>query len=523
MMSNSNHNMKEEIEDSLLQQVVTKYLPYWPLFLTAIAMALGIAFAYLHYTIPVYEATATIIIKDEKKGNEDSKLMESLDQISSKKIVENEIEIIQSRTLMTNVVKSLALYAPVYEEGKIHTISAYTLSPITIESPDPDSLRGTKANSRIKFSYNKTNQIVLLNNKYSYPINQIVTTPFGILQFVPNKYYDASDTTKRQFYFSLSNPRDVAQDLTSGLNAEASSKLSSVIDLSFRDEVPQRAEDILNQLIKAYDLSAINEKNQLASNTLSFVEARLKVVAHDLDSIEKRVQSYKSGKNAVDVGVQGQMFLQNVSINDQKIGDYNTQLSILDQVQKFVTDKENSAAIAPSTFGVSDPMLSQLLDKLYNLELEHEKLRKTVGENNPTLVAIRDQISKIKPSILQNIQSQQRSLSAAKQNLYSTNGSYNSMLQGVPEKERDLLDITREQATKSQIYAFLLQKKEESELSYASTVSDHATVDNAQANYSPVSPKKSLVYLFCIVSLLGLVFCHNNNKRIVIGQSVIPT
>jgi tyrosine-protein kinase Etk/Wzc len=505
-MQISNHNMKEEIEESLLQQIVTKYLPYWPLFLTAIVVALGIAYAYLHYAIPVYEANATIIIKDEKKGNEDSKLMESLDQISSKKIVENEIEIIQSRTLMTKVVKALALYAPVYEEGKIHTISAYTLSPITIESPYPDSLRATKANSRIKFSYNKTNQTVLLNNKYSYPINQIVNTPFGTLQFVPNKYFDVSDTMKHQFYFSLANPRDVAQDLTAGLNAEASSKLSSVIDLSYRDEVPQRAEDILNQLINAYDLSAINEKNQLAGNTLSFVEARLKVVAHDLDSIEKKVQSYKSGKNAVDVGAQGQLFLQNVSTNDQKIGDYNTQLSILDQVQKVVTDKDNSTAIAPSTLGVSDPMLSQLLDKLYNLELENEKLKKTVGENNPTLVAIRDQISKVKPSILQNIQSQQRSLGAAKQNLYSTNGSYNSMLQGVPEKERDLLDITREQATKSQIYAFLLQKKEESELSYASTVSDHATVDNAKANYTPVSPKNTLVYLFCIVSLLGLCF-----------------
>jgi tyrosine-protein kinase Etk/Wzc len=501
-MMENNNKIKEEVEDNLLQLAISKYSPYWPLFLTVIIIASLIAFIYLRYTIPIYEATATIIIKDEKKGNEDSKLMESLDQISSKKIVENEIEIIQSRTLMINVVKTLGLYAPTYEEGKVHTISAYTSCPVSIESPTPETIRGS---DKIRLAYNKMDQTVLLNNKFRYPIDKIVNTPFGNLQFVRNKYYDSTDTIKHQFFFSLANPKDVAQALISNLSAEASSKLSSIIDLSYRDEVPQRAEDVLNQLIKAYDLAAVHEKDKLARNTLSFVESRLQVVAHDLDSIEKKVQYYKSDKGAVDVGIQGQLFLQNVSANDQKIGELNTQLSILNQVQKFVTDNDNSGAIIPSALGLSDPMISQILDKLYSSELEYEKLKKTVGENNPALISLRDQIKKMKSNILGNIQSQQHSLIAAKQNLNSTNGAYNSVLQGVPQKERDLLDITREQATKSQIYAFLLQKKEESELSYAATVSDHAIVDNAQAGKDPVSPKKTMIYSVFI--MFGLTFC----------------
>src|ERR1700690_4339423 len=117
MMSSNKNKMTEDVEENLIQQVVSKYLPYWPMFMAAIIIAAGLGYIYLRYTTPVYEATATILIKDEKKGNEDSKLMESLDQISSKKIVENEIEIIQSRTLMVNVVKALSLYAPVYEKG----------------------------------------------------------------------------------------------------------------------------------------------------------------------------------------------------------------------------------------------------------------------------------------------------------------------------------------------------------------------------------------------------------------------
>ncbi|MGH2563391.1 MAG: GumC family protein, partial [Ginsengibacter sp.] len=446
-MQTSNHKLSEEVEDNFFQQLVSKYVPYWPMFLAAIAIAGGIAYTYLRYTVPLYEAKATILIKDEKKGNEDSKLMESLDQISSKKIVENEIEVIQSRTLMINVAKALSLYAPIYEKGNVLTTSAYIKSPVTIESPNPDSLKET-GKSKIYLSYNKSNQTVVLNNKYRYALNEIVNTPYGTLKFIPNKYFDSSDTATHQLFFTLVNPKNIAAGLLTNLKAEPSGKLSSVVDLSYRDEVPQRAEDILNQLIEAYDQSTINEKDKLARNTLAFVEDRLSLVAHDLDSIEKKVQQYKSDKGAVDVGTQAQLYLQNVSGNDQKLSEVNMQLSVLNQVQKFVTNKDNSSAIVPSTLGVSDPLLSSLLDKLYNSELEYERLKKTVGENNPTLVAVTDQINKIKPNILQNIQSQQQSLNAAKQNLYSTNGSYNSILQSVPQKERQLLDISREQETK---------------------------------------------------------------------------
>jgi capsular exopolysaccharide synthesis family protein len=323
---------------------------------------------------------------------------------------------------------------------------------------------------------------------------------------VPNRYFRDNDTASKQLYFALGDPKKVASGLLGNLKAEASGKLSSVVELSYRDEVPQRAEDILNQLIIAYDQATVDEKDKLARNTLSFVEDRLAMVAKDLDSIEKKVQQYKSGEGAVDVGVQGQLYLQSVNANDQKLSDVNMQLSVLDKVEKFVTNKDNSGAIVPSTLGVSDPMLSQLMDKLYTAELEHEKLKKTVGENNPTLVAITDQINKIRPNILQNIKSQQQSLNAAKQNLYATNGTYNSMLQTMPKKERQLLDISREQATKSNIYAFLLQKREESELSYASAVSDHMVIDHAQAGTLPVSPKPLIVYLMAIVTCMGLCF-----------------
>ena len=124
--------MRKEKKDNVFKQFASKYVPYWPLFLLAILIAIGVAYTYIHFATPIYEATATVIIKDEKKGNEESKLVESLDQISSKKIVENEIEIIQSRKLMENVISQLGLYAPIYQKGDVHDMLAYTTSPVSL-------------------------------------------------------------------------------------------------------------------------------------------------------------------------------------------------------------------------------------------------------------------------------------------------------------------------------------------------------------------------------------------------------
>ncbi|MDE3185563.1 MAG: polysaccharide biosynthesis tyrosine autokinase [Bacteroidota bacterium] len=491
----------EEKDDNLMRQFASKYVPYWPLFLLAIAIAIGIAYAYIRYATPIYEATATVIIKDEKKGNEESKLVESLDQISSKKIVENEIEIIQSRKLMEDVVRALGLYAPIYEKGDVHDVLAYTKSPVSIVALFPDSLQYFK---RIDLNYNKNSQQVILNHKYNFPLDSFVTTPFGRLKFVPNKYF-ISDTINKQLYFSLNQPKDLVPVFLSGLKAEAASKLSSIVDLSYRDPDPVRAENILNQLIESYQESANEEKDALAKNTLAFVNNRLALVSHDLDSIEKKVQQFKSGNQAVDISAQGQLYLQNVSVNDQKLGDVNTQIAVLDKVQDFVkSNSDSKGGIVPSTLGISDPQLSQLIDKLYNSELEYDNLKKTVGENNPSLVAIKDRINKIKPSILSNINSQRQSLIATRDNITTTNNTYNSVLQSVPQKERELLDISREQQIKSNLYSFLLQKKEESEIAYASSVSNSRVVDYAQASPDPVSPRKLLIYALSIVVFIGV-------------------
>jgi tyrosine-protein kinase Etk/Wzc len=518
-MNDPKYRTLDQNNDTIAEQLAAKYLPYWPVFLIALVVGLGVTYVYLRYTVPIYQADASIIIKDERKGNEEAKLTESLDLISSKKTIENEIEILKSRNLMLQVVKELDLYAPVYVKGRVHNTLAYVRSPVNVVVENPDSLQ---ENGQIFLDMSRDSQNVVLDKQFIYPLDTFVSTPYGKLKFIRNVRYNPSGedtgTVKRQLFFALYDPENVATGFIQNLTVEPSNKLSSVVDLSFKDPAKGRAESVLQHLLQAYDQAEVNYKNKLARSTLSFVEDRLKLVAYDLDSIEKRIQQYKSGRGAVDVSTQGQLFLKNVSENDQKLSDINMQLSVLDQVEKFVSDNNSGSGIVPSALGVGDPTLSQLIDKLYNSELEYEKLRKTVGENNPTLVAIRDQINKIKPAIIQNIASRRSSLTAARSNLNLTNGGYNSILQTVPQKERQLLEISREQATKSNIYSFLLQKREESELAYASSISDHLVVDNAKAKDKPVSPNKLMVLLICVGGAMVLCFLLITLKETFTGK-----
>ena len=425
-----------EKDNNLIKQFWYKYIPYWPLFLIFGILAVGGAWFYLKHKTPLYESTASILIKDETKGQDDSKMEESLNQLSSKKTVENEMQVLSSRELMYEVVKKLHLYAPVYREGKLRPESAYAFSPVVIESDNPDAIEETK--KEVFFNYDAVKGKVVIGNT-PYTLNEWVKTPYGTLKFIPQNVSYTPEKS-RSLYFRLINPNNVALSLIGGLDVSAPNKLSSIVALKIRDEVPQKANDILNTLMDVYREASINEKNKLAVHTLSFVDNRLKSVSHDLDSIEKKLEEYKSANNAIDISSQGSIFLQNVGAVDQKLSDVNSQLAVLNQVQDYVQRNNKSGGnIALSTVGIGDPRLSQYLEKLTDLELKREEMKKTTPENNPLMISIDDQINKIKPSVLENIKSQKSSLEASRNNLNNTNNKFYSTLGLFLKRKRILL------------------------------------------------------------------------------------
>ncbi len=489
---------KNSDSKSGLNDILFKYIPYWPIFILFFILCIAGAWFYLRITTPQYEITASVMLKDEKKGSTDGQTINQLNLLSEKRIVENEIEILQSRTLMQEVVKNLNLYASFFEEDKFTSKPAYSSSPIIIQLANPEIV---KIADKVEFQFSEKDSLVIIGTN-KYPLNQFINTAYGNLRFLANKFQ--IQAPEKKLYFKLTRPQSVTASLLSAFKASPSTKLTSVLLLKIKDTDPKRGEDILNELITVYNKASVSEKNKLADSTSSLLESRLSIVEKDLSEIEKKAQKYKATKGAVDIGTQGRVYLENLAATDNQLTEIDLQLSSLGEVEQYVRSKDNKAGTVPSSLGIKDPMLSDLLNKKYQLELDYEKLKKTTGENNPMLTSIRDQITKINPSLLENIQNQKKNLESNKLNLNSANNSYSSLLNSIPQKERELINISREQSIKSNLYSFLLQKKEETDLAHLSNVSDTRIIDNAQATLLPVSPNKMMTYVVALVLALGI-------------------
>ncbi|HEV3223187.1 MAG TPA: polysaccharide biosynthesis tyrosine autokinase [Puia sp.] len=518
-MEKTNHITLEK-ENNGFQKILTKFIPYWPLFLIAFVISVVCLYFYLKFTVPIYETTASVLIKDEKKGQEDSKMEEVLNVFGTKKIVENELEIFHSNSLIISVVKKLKLYAPVYEEKGwrgLGTTSAYLTSPVIVEVPDPSDIDEAK---KVYFRFSKTDSSIYIKET-RYPLNEWVNSPWGTLRFLPNpNYYPGTKKTSGsvKYYFDLISLDHATNSVLGNLTVSAASKLSSIINLSIKDPISVRGEGIISEIIIAYNEASAERKSSIAIKTLKFIEDRLKNASRELDSVESSIQRYRDETGVVNMSEQSRQYLESIDANDKQVSTMNMQLSALDEVEKYVKSKSNNGSIVPSTYNINDPSLTQLINNLSTAETQYERLKRTTAENNPIMLSLQEEIDKIKPNILDNINSQRKSIEAGRATLLQSKDRYSTMLNSVPQKERQLVEVSRQQNIKNDIYSFLLQKKEETQYSITSILPDCYIVSNPTTPGVPVSPKKPFLAILALVAPLALCISVISMKDIFNGK-----
>jgi len=518
-MQTARRRKDSENTGQYLSKLFFKYIPYWPIFLIVTAICLGYSWYKLEHQNPLYSATIKILVEDKTQN---SKVMEELSASSPKSDVENQIEVIKSLPLMVNVVKSLNLYAPVYEKGNFIPHTAYQISPIVIKVANPDSIMEQQ---KIPFSYNEKSKQVVIRNS-SYPLNSFVKTEYGELKFEQNPNYNGDDFSENSLYFSLLRPSTVASSINNNLGVGNPQSNSSILYISLVDESPKRAENILNELMAVYDKASMDEKNKVAAKTLSFVENRLNVVSKGLDSIERAREQFRSSKNTYNSPEMGGVYLQNIASSEKEVENINLQLSVLKQLENFVLSPQTSGGI-PSTYGINDQVLGQLVERLYNAQTQYSKSLQTRGENDPMMTSLSMEISKLKPSILEHIQSHRNNLITSRSHLQGSANVNTGMLSSLPRNEERLIDINREQSIKNNIYTFLLQKREEANLSFASTVPDSRVLTSAVANWVPISPNAKRTYLISILIAfavsIGLITAKELFSRNILYRSEIES
>ncbi|RAJ96081.1 capsular exopolysaccharide synthesis family protein [Larkinella arboricola] len=479
-----------------LRIMLMRYARKWPWFVISLVLALAGAYVYLLYQPPVYKVHASLLIKDDKKkGLSGDGIMKELNLFGSNKVIENEIEILTSFTLMDRVVTNLGLDVRYYIPTGTYNREVYEESPIRIILEKPNSQIYT---NELEITF--VNDKVIQLNGTTYPVNQSIKTPYGQLRVFTRK---PINSTTSPVVATVKPHSKAVTGYLSSLKVEPGLKESSVLEMSLSESVPDKGEIILNQLIAEYNKEAISDKNQEANNMLRFIEERLGLISGELATVEKEVESYKSNEGITDLSAQAQTFLTNVRENDVQLNEVTMRINGLAEIERYIHNQSGDKSIAPATLSLSDPVLTGLLAKVSDLELKRDETSRVMAPNSPMIQSLDSQIKALKASINENIQNMRQQLVSSRNHLLANNRRIESMIRTVPGKERALLNITRQQAIKNGLYTYLLQKREETALSAASAVSDSRIVDKPRTDDIPVEPvKKTTFLLFGIVGLL---------------------
>ena len=481
---------KERPETNLFSQILQRYLPFWPLFIITIGISLALSWLYLRSQTRIYVASAKVLLKDPQKGGGDSKVLDALNIFSEKKIVENEIIVLRSSSILEEVVSSLDMYNAVFNKGNVRTEELYKAnSPVWFKAVDKNNVNG---GGKYYFDIDWQKKQVEINGK-RIAFNDTVSIAGTAYFVVPNPAYN-KNLTGKNYYVIFNSVAGAAGSFAGDLKANATSNSSTVIDVKLETPVAEKGVDFLNKLFEVYNYEALLDKNQIAAKTLAFIEDRLNLVTGQLDSVEKNIQNYKTRESVYSLGDQASLYLSSVGELDRKNSEVQIQLDVLQDVQQYVNNKGKKPGTVPSQLLISDPTLAGLLTKLYDAEFELKKAESINGERSDAVIMANQAVGRIKGDIRENLGTIRSSLNAVKSNVNSGIALNNGLLSQIPRKERGLLDISRQREIKNNIYTYLLQKREETALSSAGATPDLRVLEKGSA-YGPIKPVAKNYYL----------------------------
>ncbi len=485
---------EDKPQSNILTQIFHRYLPFWPFLVIFLAITLSVAFVYLRAQTKIYVATAKVLLKDPQKGGGDSKVLDALNIFSEKKIVENEILVLRSSSILQEVVKQLDFYTTVYNEGKVQTEELFgTNAPLFFQAVNKDTTINGGGKFSLEIDWNKNTYKL---DKITHGFSDIINIAGTEYRAIINNEYNKNAIGKN-FFVIFNNLASAAGSIS--LAIEPLSFSSTVLNLSIQTPVPEKGIKILNKLFEVYNIAGIKDKNEIAIRTLKFVDDRLSKVTADLDSVERNESAIKAREGITDISEQGGEYAGILKELDNKKTTIDLQMDILSGVQSYVNSKGRQRGTVPATQMVSDPIMSGLISQLYTAEFDLENARSTAGEKSETVILADQKVTKIKNDIKESINNIRNNFQIERSSLNAGIAKYNSLLAQLPGKERALLAISRQQAIKNNIYTFLLNKREETAISSASTTADLRVLENG-GSYGPISPIPKNYYLMGLLA-----------------------
>ena len=506
-----------------------KFFAYWPWFIVSVVGCLLLAFIYLRYQTPVYNISASVLIKEQDARSKAMMgtngalgALQDIGGFSMTSNFDNEIEILKSRTLIRKVVTDLNLYINTRQQRTFgYAPSLYKQSPVVVSLTPEEAeqlqstvvlrMRYTPQGSlsvRAEYEWNEAEQVI---EKEFPKLPAVLPTDAGVFRFSADSLVLAEMKAEGkaleqdlELITHIAPPTVVATAYANNLSVTPTSKTTTIAKISLQNSSRQRGIDFINRLVAIYNQDANDEKNEVARKSAEFIEERIAIINEELGSTESQLASFKQRSGLTDLTSDAQLALTESSKYEQQRIENATQISLVQFLQNYINDPKNANEVIPANVGLQDNNLTSVINQYNELIIERNRLLRTSSENNPAVINLNTGIEAMRATVRTTVQSVLKGLQIAKADIQRQTSKYESRISAAPEKEKEFMTISRQQEIKATLYTMLLQKREENAITLAATANNGRIVEQAQPSLKPVSPKSSMIALAALILGLGL-------------------
>lgn len=520
----SPNNINKPSDDFIrIQDLFYIFLNKWYWFVIAVVIALSIAFIYLAKTPPVYTRTASVLIKDNSNSSTaDNATFADLGIFRSNTNIINELYTFQSPSFMMEVVRRLKLDNCYMLKNGLRNNELYNRTPCTVTFSNLNENQSLSCSIQLlperkfKLSNFTADGLEVEMKPVSGVLNDSVSTPWGMATVEATLFY-SPESVGTQIEFYKSGLQATTKEFGSALSANLTDEKSTIIDLKITDVSIQRAEDVLNTLIRVYQENWINDKNEVAISNSKFLKKRLNEIGGDLNHVDDSISTYKSKNLLVDVQANSTMHLAQSSENKSKIHELETRLSITRYIKEHMNDSGLDELI-PLNMGM-EASIESLIQEYNTCILQRKNYLVTTNETHPRIASLNNTLISLRQSIMKSLDNSIQILNNQINNIKKIDFRTNQNIASNPGQAKDLLSIERQQKVKEELYVFLLKKQAENDLSQTFTAHNTKVIKLPSGSNFPTAPVKKNILLValaigCLIPAVILFLLESMNNKI---------
>lgn len=502
MPTSQQTNTQNEIN---IRELLLGYLKKWYWFLLSTLFCTGGAVLYILVTTPSFDVSSSFAIRNTDDGgmSMETNVLQMVGMGSNKQVID-ELEIYTSRSLMRQVIKDLNLQTEYRKKDKMRWVGQYPNQDVVVVYPYQfcDTLTHIVKMDlkRLNRGYKLTVDMKIgrkhIKSKHAIlSLNDPIETCIGTIEFRENNPLEKGDRIRIKTL-----PLPVLVDMyCAEMNVRQVKKESNVVRVSFVTDMPQRSISLIRRLTELYNFDAILDKNTTASNTKGFIEERLGVISHELDSVELEVERYKRENSITSLSEEAKIYLESAGEYQKELVKTETQLNLTAYIRDFLMEEKNQHSLIPTNLGLADDGLVGLTNSYNSLVLRQMRMERSATESNPMVIQLDAQIAAMRKNLLASIETVRNTLTITKNDLIRQQEQFNVRIQEIPEQERPYIALRRQQQITQNIYIFLYQKREENALTLASTIVPAKVIDPPQASTYAVAPRKKIIILLAFI------------------------